>query len=126
MEILPGLRHVLLRYVHAFMTHVAQNLLSAGADHLGPRLARWLLMCQDRIHGPALPLTHEFLSIMLSVRRSSVTEGLHVLEGQKLIKANRGHIFIVDRPGLINLAGASYGAPEQEYKRLFDRDIAWA
>jgi CRP-like cAMP-binding protein len=123
-ERLPGFRVVLLRYVHAYMTQVAQSLLSVGADFLGPRLARWLLMCQDRIHGPELPLTHEFLAMMLSVRRPGVTESLHILEGRKLIKANRGHVLILDRPGLMRLAGASYGASEQEYNRLFDLDAA--
>jgi CRP-like cAMP-binding protein len=119
-QTLPQFRAVLLRYVHAYMTQTAQSLLSVGADHLGPRLARWLLMCQDSLHGPALPLTHEFLAMMLSVRRAGVTESLNLLEGQKLIRANRGQVVILDRPGLVALAGASYGITEREYNRLFD------
>jgi CRP-like cAMP-binding protein len=123
-EGLPGFRHLLLRYAHTFMVQVAQTLLSTGNDNLAQRLARWLLMCQDRVHGPVLPLTHEFLSSMLSVRRAGVTETIHVLEGMKLIKANRGHIYILDRPGLMEFAGASYGVPEQEHKRLFSHNVA--
>ena len=117
---MPEFRSLLLCYVHAFMTQVAQSLLSVGADHLGPRLARWLLMCQDRVHGPVLPLTHEFISMMLSVRRSGVTDTIHILEGEKLIKATRGQILILDRPGLLLFAGNSYGVPEQEYMRVIN------
>jgi CRP-like cAMP-binding protein len=120
---LPGLRHILLPYAHTFMSQVAQSLLSVGTDNLGPRLARWLLMCQDRVRGPVLPLTHEFLSMMLSARRAGVTEAIHVLEGRKLVKANRGQILVLDRPGLADLAAHSYGRPEQEYKRLLNRDF---
>jgi CRP-like cAMP-binding protein len=117
---LPEFRVLLLRYVHAFTTQVAQSLLSVGADHLGPRLARWLLMCQDRVHGPVLPLTHEFISMMLSVRRSGVTNTIHILEGEKLIRASRGQILILNRPGLLSFAGDSYGVPEQEYSRVIN------
>jgi CRP-like cAMP-binding protein len=54
------------------------------------RLARWLLMCHDRLDGDRLPLTHEFLSLMLGVRRAGVTDQIHVLEGLHAIKAYRG------------------------------------
>jgi CRP-like cAMP-binding protein len=115
---LPAFRGLLLRYVHAFMTQVAQSMLAVGSDNIRPRLARWLLMCQDRVGDSLLSLTHEFLSVMLGVRRSGVTDSLNELEGEKLIKAGRGRIMILDRPGLVKAAGASYGVPEQEYKRL--------
>ena len=65
-----------------------------------------------------LPLTHDFLSIMLGVRRSGVTNELHVLEGIHAIKARRSGIHVVDRAKLLEIAGASYGRPEQEYRRL--------
>jgi CRP-like cAMP-binding protein len=61
------------------------------------RLARWLLMCHDRLDGNDLPLTHEFLSLMLGVRRSGVTDELHILEGINAIKATRGNVHILDR-----------------------------
>jgi hypothetical protein len=81
------------------------------------RLARWLLMCHDRLQTDDLPLTHEFLSIMLGVRRSGVTNEIHILEGIHAIKATRGNIRIVDRQKLEDVAGGSYGIPEDEYEQ---------
>ena len=69
-----------------------------------------------------MDLTHEFLSVMLGVRRAGVTVGTHMLEGKGLIRANRGHIIILDRKGLENEAQGSYGAPEDEYERLIGFD----
>ena len=60
----------------------------------------------------------DFLSMMVGVRRSSVTEAIHLLEGANLIKATRGNIRILDRDRLERAAGASYGVPEAEYRRL--------
>ena len=88
---------------------------------VGQRLARWLLMCHDRVNGDELPLTHEFLSIMLAVRRAGVTEAIHVLEGAGIIRARRAFITILDRERLEETAGESYGVPEAEYERLIPR-----
>jgi hypothetical protein len=63
-------------------------------------------------------MTHEFLSIMLSVRRAGITEALHVLEGKMLIRSSRGMVVVIDRQGLQVFAGAAYGLPEREYERL--------
>jgi DNA-binding FadR family transcriptional regulator len=63
-------------------------------------------------------LTHDFLALMLGVRRPSVTDALHVLEGERLIHANRGLITIRDRARLEDMAGGAYGVPEAEYRRL--------
>lgn len=67
-----------------------------------------------------MPLTYEFLALMLGVRRSGVTETMHILEGEHLIKASRGSIKVLDRPGLFSLAAGSYGVPEAEYRRLIN------
>ncbi|SES42687.1 Crp/Fnr family transcriptional regulator [Rhizobium sp. NFR03] len=115
-----SLRKLLSRYVHVFMTQIAQSALADGRFTLQQRLARWLLMCQDRL-GNQMPLTHEFLALMLGVRRPGVTTAMHVLEGEHLIKAERASITILDRPGLIATAGGSYGLPEEEYRRLINR-----
>jgi CRP-like cAMP-binding protein len=115
---LPTFRAVLLCYVHTFMIQMSQSMLSIGIDRLEQRLARWLLMCQDRLYSPILPLTHEFLATMLSVRRAGVTTSIHELEGHRLIKANRGQIIVLDRAGLQKLAGPTYGVSEQEHDRL--------
>ena len=82
------------------------------------RLARWLLMAQDRIQDDILPLTHEFLSIMLAVRRPGVTVALKALRERDLISYRRGEITIKDRKGVAQLAGEAYGTPESEYRRL--------
>lgn len=113
----PTLSALLLRYAHVFMVQVATSALADGRYSIEQRLARWLLMCQDRI-GDTLSLTHEFLALMLGVRRSGVTESLHILEGERIIKAERGLITILDRPKLEARAADSYGVPEAEYERL--------
>ena len=82
------------------------------------RLARWLLMAHDRIGDDALPLTHEFLALMLAVRRPGVTDALNALREQGLISYTRGQITVRNRKGLERTAGESYGTPEAEYRRL--------
>ena len=112
------LRIIMLRFVHVFMTQTAQSALVNGSSIIEERLARWVLMCQDRLDSMEFPITHDFLSMMLGVRRSSVTEAIHLLEADLLIKATRGNIKILDRDRLVRAAGASYGVPEDEYRRL--------
>jgi CRP-like cAMP-binding protein len=111
-------RQLLLRYVHTCELQLAHSVLAAAQYNMHQRLARWLLMCHDRIHGHDLPLTHEFLSLMLGVRRSGVTDELHILEGVHAIKATRGNVRILNRDILIEIAGGCYGVPEEEYERL--------
>jgi len=108
---------LMLRYQQALMTQAAHTALSHGSFTIVERLARWLLMTQDRM-GDTLPLVHEFLAMMLAVRRAGVTEALHVLEGEGAIRASRGRIQIKDRDLLIDLAQGGYGTSEAEYERL--------
>ncbi len=75
-------------------------------------------MSRDRLGSDDLPLTHEFLSLMLGVRRSGVTEALHVLEGVQIVKTGRGRIQLLDRERLEDIAGGCYGVPEAEYAKL--------
>jgi hypothetical protein len=75
-------------------------------------------MAHDRLGVDALPLTHEFLSLMLGVRRAGVTETLHVLKGQGLIDHGRASITVRNRKGLERRAKGAYGVPEAEYRRL--------
>jgi len=117
------LRLGLLRYAQVFSTQVAQTALSNGRGKLEARLARWLLMAQDRFASEAFPFTHRFLALMLGVRRPGVTVTLHILEGYGLIRATRGLITVVDRKGLEAHADRSYGVPEAEYERLIGRPI---
>jgi CRP-like cAMP-binding protein len=111
-------RNLMLRFVHVFMTQTAQSALVNGSSIIEERLARWVLMCHDRLDSLEFPITHDFLSMMLGVRRSSVTDAIHLLEGDMLIKATRGNIKILDRDRLERAAAASYGVPEAEYRRL--------
>ena len=76
-------------------------------------------MAHDRVPGDVLHLTHEFLSLMLSVRRAGVTEAIQALQKQKLIDARRSEITVLNRKGIEKIAGAFYGVPEAEYRRLF-------
>ena len=78
-------------------------------------------MAHDRSSGPTIPLTHEFLSLMLGVRRAGVTQALNALVKQGLIKSARGQITVLDRKGLEESAGDSYGVPEAEYRRLLGK-----
>jgi hypothetical protein len=77
------------------------------------------------VPGERLTITHEFLAIMLGVRRPGVTVGLQLLEGRSLIRARRGEIVIRDRDGLIELANGSYGEAEAEYARLIGQPGAY-
>ena len=115
------LRGVLGKFAHAFMIQVAHTAVANAQATIEQRLARWLLMAQDRLGaGSALPLTHEFLSLMLAVRRAGVTVAVQALEAKGMIDAGRGVILILDRDALKQLAGAFYGAPEAELKRLMN------
>lgn len=118
MQASASLQGLLLKYVQAFMMQTAHTAISNARGKLDQRLARWILMADDRLEGGKLPLTHEFLSLMLGVRRAGVTEALHALQSQRLIHASRGEITIRNRKGVERRAGASYGAPEAEFRRL--------
>lgn len=113
-----SLRRYLLLYVQTLLVQIATTALANGHAKLEERLARWLLMTNDRCDGVDMRLTHEFLSVMLGVRRSGVTEAMHMLEGKGLIRANRGHVVVLDRQGLEVQANGSYGQAEAEYARL--------
>ncbi|MBZ9936934.1 Crp/Fnr family transcriptional regulator [Mesorhizobium sp. BR1-1-16] len=118
MEESPSLRTLMLSYAHAFTIQVSWTALANARLKLEGRLARWLLMSQDRAEGDELPLTHEFISVMLGVRRPGVTVALQILEGRGLIRAVRSRIHILDREGLEESAKGFYGIPEAEYRRL--------
>lgn len=113
-----SLHGLLLKYVQVFMIQTAHTAIANARSKLDQRLARWILMAHDRLEGDSLPLTHEFLSLMLGVRRAGVTEALHALQAEKLIRSARGAIIVLDRKGLVRRAGASYGVPEAELRRL--------
>ena len=117
-QVSPSLHKLLLRFSQTFSVQVSQTAVANGRNKINERLARWLLMCQDRVDSPEFPMTHKFLANMLAVRRAGITDALNFLEGKKCIRAMRSRILITDRKCLEIMAGAAYGVPEKEYKRL--------
>jgi CRP-like cAMP-binding protein len=113
-----ALHRVFLKYMQSFMVQTAHTAIANARASLPERLARWVLMAQDRMDSPRLTLTHEFLRVMLGVRRAGVTEALQDLGRRRLIKAERGEIIVLDRAGLKRIAGKFYGLPEREHQRL--------
>ena len=112
------LRQIMLRYIQTLLIQTAQSAVANARYQIEARLARWLLMCHDRVKGDEIALTHEFMGMMIGAQRSGVTVSLHVLEGIGMIRAKRGRVTILDRDKLEELAGDSYGPAEAEYRRL--------
>ena len=115
-----SLRAQLLRYVHVFLVQTIYTALANAEGRIDHRLARWLLMAHDRSPGDSLRLTHDFLALMLGVRRAGVTIALHRLESEGLISTARGTILIIDRAGLEQRTGGFYGAPERELNAILE------
>ena len=115
-----ALHNHLLRFVYVFGVQVGQTALAIGRATIDERLARWLLMCHDRCDREDLPLTHDFLSLMLGVRRAGVSAALASLTAAGAIGAGRGTVRIRDRAVLLEAAGDIYGVPEAEYARVMD------
>lgn len=113
-----SLRTLLLRYVQTVLVQTAQSMATNATQRVEARLARWLLMCHDRVGADEIALTHEFMGMMISAERSGVTITLHILEGAGMIQSKRGVVIIRDREKLEELAGDSYGLPEAEYRHL--------
>ena len=112
------LTSLMLKFTQAFMVQTAHTAIANARGKLEQRLARWLLMAHDRLDGDELPLTHEFLALMLGVRRAGVTESVSNLEGEGMIRARRGRITVKNRPSLEKRAAGFYGIPEAEHRRL--------
>jgi CRP-like cAMP-binding protein len=120
----PPLKWLILHFARALAIQTAYTALANGQLHVDQRLARWLLMVHDRVRGDEFSITHEYLSIMLGVRRTGVTDAMHMLEGKHLIVSTRNRVVIRDRAGLIALASGAYGPAEKEYTRLTGIDLA--
>lgn len=114
----PTLRGVLGRYVQSFIMQIGLTVYANAELTIEARLARWILMTHDRLACEEMPITHEFMAMMLGVRRPSVTTAVHILEGSGMIRARRGRITVLDREKLQEMAGDTYGPAEAEYERL--------
>jgi CRP-like cAMP-binding protein len=111
---------LILRYQVAFQTQAMQAAACNGLHSVSQRCCRWLLMSQDRAESDVVPLTHEFLGLMLGVRRASVTEVLRPLQERGWIQSKRGEIAILDRKGLETGSCECYRIITNHYNRLLD------
>ena len=114
----PALNLVMLHYAHAFFNQVAQSAACAHLHRVEQRCCRWLLMTRDRMPSGDFLLTHEFLGMMLGVRRSTVTEVMGSLQKHGLIRYRRGHVTILDHDALRQRACECYEISKQEFDRL--------
>lgn len=113
-----ALRTHLQRYVHVLMCQLTASATCLRFHQIGPRLARWLLMSQDRAHADRFVVTHEFLALMLGVRRVGITLAAGSLQRAGLITYHRGELQVLDRRGLEAAACTCYGADRQAYAAL--------
>jgi len=114
----PVAHGLFLRFNHALSVQVTKTLVSKVRDTVVKRLSRWLLMCHDRINGDEINLIHQDVGRMLGVRRATITDTLHIMEGLGALRNTRGRIVLRDRERLEQLAGGTYGFAESEYRDL--------
>jgi CRP-like cAMP-binding protein len=114
----PSLQGLLLRYAMAFLAQVSQTAACNGAHRLDERLARWLLMSHDQCDGDLLPLTQEFLSTMLGVRRAGVTVAAGALQRAGIINYASGDITVLNRPALEVASCECYEIVRRQTKQL--------
>jgi CRP-like cAMP-binding protein len=116
--------HLLLRYTQALITQMAQTAVCNRHHSLDQQLCRWLLLSLDRLEGNDLMMTQELIANMLGVRREGVTESALKLQSAGLIQYARGHIAVLDRPGLEKRSCECYAVVKKEYERLFPVKLA--
>lgn len=119
LSLAPKLINRLNQYVYILLAQLAQSAACIHFHEIEPRLARWLLMTQDRTESNQLHLTQEFLADMLGVRRSSITIAAGALQARQIIHYSRGEIIILDRSGLEQIACECYQATLQDYAEVF-------
>ncbi len=116
--------HLLLRYTQALITQMSQTAVCNRHHSLDQQLCRWLLLSLDRLRGDELVMTQELIANMLGVRREGVTEGALKLQKAGLISYSRGHITVLDRPGLERRSCECYAVVKKEYDRLLPAELA--
>ena len=116
--------HLMLRYTQALITQMSQTAVCNRHHTLDQQLCRWLLLSLDRLSGNELVMTQELISNMLGVRREGVTEAALKLQHLGLIRYSRGHISVLDRPGLEQRTCECYAVVKREYDRLLPELLA--
>ena len=114
----PTLQRALSRYVYVLMAQHATSAACLRFHQIGPRLARWLLMSQDRAHTDTFRVTQEFLAYMLGVRRVGITGAAGALQRGGLIEYHRGNFTVLDRAGLEAAACGCYAADRRTYSEV--------
>jgi CRP-like cAMP-binding protein len=114
------LQELLLRYAQSLWVMTSQVAACNRVHSVGERLARWLLMSYDRCVCEDLPLTHEFIAMMLGTRRAGVTEAAIILQAEGLIHYKRGHITIIDKEALEHFACECYEIVKKEFNSLLE------
>ncbi|RVB10078.1 Crp/Fnr family transcriptional regulator, partial [Mesorhizobium sp. M7A.F.Ca.CA.004.05.1.1] len=109
----PNMRLLVIRYFYDLAAQFAGSAFANARQTADAKIARMLLMLQDRLPQP-LPITHAQLALMLGTRRPGVTLALQTLEGMGYIRAGRGKISVVDRDGLIEMSDGVYSAAERQ------------
>jgi len=112
------LQHLLLRYTQALLTQMAQTAVCNRHHSLDQQFCRWLLLSIDRLEADELVMTQELIANMLGVRREGVTEAAGNVQKAGLIKYHRGHITVIDRPGLEARVCECYAVVKKEFDRL--------
>jgi CRP-like cAMP-binding protein len=113
--------HLLLRYTQALITQMSQTAVCNRHHSLDRQLCRWLLLSLDRLSSNELVMTQELIANMLGVRREGVTEAAGHLHKAGLIRYQRGHITVLDRPRLEQRVCECYAVVKKEYDRLLPR-----
>lgn len=116
----PALQRGLHLYLYVLMAQLATSAACLRFHLIGPRLARWLLMTQDRAHSDSFHVTQEFLAYMLGVRRVGVTVAAGALQREGLIEYRRGDFTVLDRRGLEAAACGCYAAGRKSYAELLE------
>lgn len=116
--------HLLLRYTQALITQMSQTAVCNRHHSLDQQLCRWLLLSLDRLRANELVMTQELIANMLGVRREGVTEAALKLQQAGLIRYMRGHISVLDRPGLEKRTCECYAVVKKEYERLLPEKLA--
>ncbi|MGM0785480.1 MAG: Crp/Fnr family transcriptional regulator [Pseudomonadota bacterium] len=116
----PVLQQRLQRYLYVLINQLARTAACTHFHQVEARLARWLLMTQDRAGSDSLQLTHEFLATMLGVRRAGITQAATALQERALISYRRGNIIVLDRAGLIEASCGCYRADRSLYSQVLD------